>query len=240
MTATHDSRLAVADHAVEGADLVLPADLAPAGEDRRPEAEPHEDRHEDAAGAPAHAGDPQVAPDGLGAGADAVADHHGDTGGHPLRHRATRQERRQQGQREEPRRHGEADPRERRVEDPARSAERRSPRPASGGNRRRGDDGRCGHAAAACSACPMTSVSIGGPTAGPLTCRKTPVRVDRGLPLLSRASRSPDGIRTRATALRGRRARPLHNGAVSGAERTRHEKKPYREGGISPNRPTLP
>src|SRR5215203_5527411 len=25
---------------------------------------------------------------------------------------------------------------------------------------------------------------------------------------------SPDGIRTRATALRGRRARPLHNGAV--------------------------
>jgi hypothetical protein len=24
---------------------------------------------------------------------------------------------------------------------------------------------------------------------------------------------SPDGIRTRATALRGRRARPLHNGA---------------------------
>ena len=25
--------------------------------------------------------------------------------------------------------------------------------------------------------------------------------------------RSPDGIRTRATALRGRRARPLHNGA---------------------------
>ena len=26
-------------------------------------------------------------------------------------------------------------------------------------------------------------------------------------------SGSPDGIRTRATALRGRRARPLHNGA---------------------------
>ncbi len=26
--------------------------------------------------------------------------------------------------------------------------------------------------------------------------------------------RSPDGIRTRATAVRGRRARPLHNGAV--------------------------
>lgn len=25
---------------------------------------------------------------------------------------------------------------------------------------------------------------------------------------------SPDGIRTRATALRGRRARPLHNGAL--------------------------
>ena len=25
---------------------------------------------------------------------------------------------------------------------------------------------------------------------------------------------SPDGIRTRATALRGRRARPLHNGAT--------------------------
>ena len=29
-------------------------------------------------------------------------------------------------------------------------------------------------------------------------------------------SRSPDGIRTRATALRGRRARPLHNGALAG------------------------
>ena len=28
--------------------------------------------------------------------------------------------------------------------------------------------------------------------------------------------RSPDGIRTRATALRGRRARPLHNGALAG------------------------
>ena len=27
---------------------------------------------------------------------------------------------------------------------------------------------------------------------------------------------SPDGIRTRATALRGRRARPLHNGAMGG------------------------
>ena len=27
-------------------------------------------------------------------------------------------------------------------------------------------------------------------------------------------SGSPDGIRTRATALRGRRARPLHNGAT--------------------------
>jgi hypothetical protein len=27
---------------------------------------------------------------------------------------------------------------------------------------------------------------------------------------------SPDGIRTRATALRGRRARPLHNGATAG------------------------
>ena len=27
-------------------------------------------------------------------------------------------------------------------------------------------------------------------------------------------TRSPDGIRTRATALRGRRARPLHNGAM--------------------------
>jgi hypothetical protein len=26
---------------------------------------------------------------------------------------------------------------------------------------------------------------------------------------------SPDGIRTRATALRGRRARPLHNGALA-------------------------
>src|SRR6476619_3559550 len=29
-------------------------------------------------------------------------------------------------------------------------------------------------------------------------------------------TRSPDGIRTRATALRGRRARPLHNGALAG------------------------
>ena len=31
--------------------------------------------------------------------------------------------------------------------------------------------------------------------------------------------RSPDGIRTRATALRGRRARPLHNGALAGVQR---------------------
>ncbi len=36
-----------------------------------------------------------------------------------------------------------------------------------------------------------------------------PVRVDRAFDRCS-----PDGIRTRATALRGRRARPLHNGAV--------------------------
>ncbi len=38
---------------------------------------------------------------------------------------------------------------------------------------------------------------------------KRPPIIDRG-PF---ASCSPDGIRTRATALRGRRARPLHNGA---------------------------
>ncbi len=37
---------------------------------------------------------------------------------------------------------------------------------------------------------------------GPRPCGRGPSR------------RSPDGIRTRATALRGRRARPLHNGAV--------------------------
>jgi hypothetical protein len=36
-----------------------------------------------------------------------------------------------------------------------------------------------------------------------------------------RRGRSPDGIRTRATALRGRRARPLHNGAVLGARADR-------------------
>ena len=32
---------------------------------------------------------------------------------------------------------------------------------------------------------------------------------------------SPDGIRTRATALRGRRARPLHNGGLAGCCPTR-------------------
>ena len=43
---------------------------------------------------------------------------------------------------------------------------------------------------------------------------------------------SPDGIRTRATALRGRRARPLHNGALAGAPELlnapRQRRKPYR------------
>src|SRR5690349_12497807 len=85
------------------------------------------------------------------------------------------------------------------------------------------------------------TVSIGRHRwAGPRDARRPRSVRDRGLRLLLRAPRSPDGIRTRATALRGRRARPLHNGAVSGTERTRHEKKPYREGGISPNRTTLP
>jgi hypothetical protein len=39
---------------------------------------------------------------------------------------------------------------------------------------------------------------------------------------------SPDGIRTRATALRGQRARPLHNGALAGrrVRRLRHATKP--------------
>ena len=36
----------------------------------------------------------------------------------------------------------------------------------------------------------------------------------RALPVGRALTCSPDGIRTRATALRGRRARPLHNGAV--------------------------
>ena len=43
---------------------------------------------------------------------------------------------------------------------------------------------------------------------------------------------SPDGIRTRATALRGRRARPLHNGALAGVSptcaRALSAVKPYR------------
>src|SRR5829696_163078 len=37
-----------------------------------------------------------------------------------------------------------------------------------------------------------------------------------------RLTGSPDGIRTRATALRGRRARPLHNGALAGPTRCVH------------------
>ena len=36
----------------------------------------------------------------------------------------------------------------------------------------------------------------------------------RALPIGRALTCSPDGIRTRATALRGRRARPLHNGAL--------------------------
>src|SRR5690606_1925106 len=51
---------------------------------------------------------------------------------------------------------------------------------------------------------------------------KTPTTYVVGV--LSR--RSPDGIRTRATALRGRRARPLHNGAVC-FRRFRAGEKPY-------------
>jgi len=48
----------------------------------------------------------------------------------------------------------------------------------------------------------------------------TSYRMRKGPPTCIRAGRgpssigSPDGIRTRATALRGRRARPLHNGAI--------------------------
>ncbi len=41
---------------------------------------------------------------------------------------------------------------------------------------------------------------------GKIPCRISPARD---------STRSPDGIRTRATALRGRRARPLHNGALA-------------------------
>ena len=41
--------------------------------------------------------------------------------------------------------------------------------------------------------------------------------------------RSPDGIRTRATALRGRRARPLHNGAALSAPRPRGKHADCRE-----------
>jgi hypothetical protein len=45
-------------------------------------------------------------------------------------------------------------------------------------------------------------------------------------PCLSRGlSRSPDRIRTGATALRGRRARPLHNGAESGSDSIRRERR---------------
>ena len=49
--------------------------------------------------------------------------------------------------------------------------------------------------------------------------------------------RSPDGIRTRATALRGRRARPLHNGAVgAGARPTRSLSRTGREPAIQASR----
>ena len=41
------------------------------------------------------------------------------------------------------------------------------------------------------------------------------LRVDEKQALTSDFLSSPDGIRTRATALRGRRARPLHNGALA-------------------------
>jgi hypothetical protein len=43
-----------------------------------------------------------------------------------------------------------------------------------------------------------------------MTCGKATLRRQENLP-----KSSPDGIRTRATALRGQRARPLHNGASS-------------------------
>ena len=41
------------------------------------------------------------------------------------------------------------------------------------------------------------------------------------------SSGSPDGIRTRATALRGRRARPLHNGALAGDHLDDETAEPY-------------
>ena len=47
--------------------------------------------------------------------------------------------------------------------------------------------------------------------AGRVTAGKVGLRLPRNRSLRS----SPDGIRTRATALRGRRARPLHNGALA-------------------------
>ena len=53
-------------------------------------------------------------------------------------------------------------------------------------------------------------LGLGPLAAQPHACEEPPSG-GRGL-----LSRSPDGIRTRATALRGRRARPLHNGALAG------------------------
>jgi hypothetical protein len=50
---------------------------------------------------------------------------------------------------------------------------------------------------------------------------------------------SPDGIRTRATALRGRRARPLHNGArglLLGPCEPGNEEELYRFSPVGSNR----
>src|SRR5215207_3934998 len=54
-----------------------------------------------------------------------------------------------------------------------------------------------------------TPVPLDGSVARRVSARGNAQVADLGV------SCSPDGIRTRATALRGRRARPLHNGAES-------------------------
>ena len=75
-------------------------------------------------------------------------------------------------------------------------------------------DSRCAHRLARCRA-PATSAPPCGrildAVPSPSRRKTTPARRLRrsGRP----STGSPDGIRTRATALRGRRARPLHNGA---------------------------
>ena len=64
---------------------------------------------------------------------------------------------------------------------------------------------------------PPALVSVVTPADTPRERARSPSAVDGDLG----TARSPDGIRTRATALRGRRARPLHNGALAGAVRPR-------------------